>query len=100
MDKHNDTTKTENRLEPYEVFVQWERGKAHEHAEVVSASDHDMALTLAKRNIDIRSEPVSVWVVPRREITTTQDDTELTPSTDRAYRNVGWYAQNTAGGSH
>ena len=85
----------DDRLEPYEVFVQWRRGKPHEHAETITASDPDMALHLAKRNVDVRGEPVSIWVSPRAAMrTTTGDDTTLTPSTDRGYRSVQWYAEN------
>lgn len=82
-------------LEPYEVFVRWQRAEPHEHAETVNAPDREMALTLAKRNVDVRSEPLEIWVVPRAAITATDpDDSTLAPSTDRGYRNVAWYAQN------
>lgn len=83
-------------LEPFEVFVQWRRSQPHEHAETINASDREMALTLAKRNIDVRSEPVELWVVPRAAITATEPgDSTLVPSTDRGYRNVSWYAENS-----
>ena len=86
---------TESTTTPFEVFVQWQRGDAHTHAITVRASDTEMALTLAKRNIDVRREPVSIWAVPRDEIKrTTMDDTTLVPSTEREYRNISWYARN------
>lgn len=81
-------------MEAYEVFVQWKRGKPHEHAETITASDPEMALTLAKRNVDLRSEPVSIWVSPQSAMArTASDEPSLVPSTDRAYRNVRWYAE-------
>jgi len=57
-------------LDPYEVFVQWREDRPHEHAEVVNASDDDLALLFARRNVDVRQEPKSVWVVPRPALTT------------------------------
>lgn len=84
---------SDDELQEFEVFVQWERGKPHTHEEVVNASDAEMAITLAKRNVDVRREPESIWVVPRSEVrATTSDDPTLTPSTERSYRNVEWYA--------
>lgn len=83
------------RQDVYEVFVQWQRGRPHEHAETVNASDPDMALTLAKRNVDLRSEPVDIWVAPRRAMRrVSPDDPSLRPSTDRGYRETGWYAEH------
>lgn len=85
----------EDGVEPYEVFVQWTRGKPHEHAETIDAPSDRMALMLAKRNIDVRQEPLSVWVVPRSEVTrSSSDDSTLKPGTDRSYRNIQWYAEN------
>jgi len=82
-------------VEPYAVFVQWQRGKPHEYAETITASDEEMALHLAKRNVDVRSGPESIWVAPRAAIAASAaDDTALVPSTDRDYRNVQWYAEN------
>lgn len=82
-------------MEPYEVFVQWRRGKPHEHAETVNAPDPEMALLLAKRNVDVRSEPVNIWVAPRSEIRATDpEDTTLVPSTDRGYRTAQWYSEH------
>jgi len=83
------------RADVYEVFVQWERGKPHEHAGTVNAPDVDMALTLAKRNVDLRAEPVDVWVAPRRSMRRAgPDDPALTPTTDRSYRSVRWFVEN------
>ena len=82
-------------MEPYEVFVQWKRGRPHEHAETITASDNESALMLAKRNIDLRSDPIDLWVVPRAAITRIDpDDTSLTPSTDREYRRVTGYSNH------
>lgn len=82
-------------LDRFEVFIQWDSGESHVHAETVSAPDPEMALHLAKRNVDVRREPLDIWVVPRDSIVrTSDDDTTLTPSIDRSYRNVQWYAEN------
>ncbi|MFB6360923.1 MAG: hypothetical protein ABEH59_06320 [Halobacteriales archaeon] len=82
-------------VEPYEVFVQWERGEPHEHAETIDAPSDAMAAMLAKRNIDVRSEPLSIWVTPRRTLTRTPGtDPSLVPETDRSYRSVQWYAEH------
>lgn len=84
--------------EPYEVFVQWERGQPHEYAETVNAPDAEMALLLAKRNVDVRAEPLEIRVAPRRAfLSTAPDDPTLTPSTDRSYRNVASYARQLEG---
>lgn len=79
----------------YEVFVQWQRGKPHEHAETINAPDPEMALLLAKRNIDLRSDPIDIWVAPRRTMRRTRPgDTAIVPTTDRSYRRTEWYAEN------
>ena len=103
--RDGDAPGSSQRLRPYEaeggdadvfeVFVQWERGQPHEHAETVNAPDADMALTLAKRNVDLRSGPVDVWVAPRRAMRRAgSDDPALTPTTDRSYRTVRWFVDN------
>lgn len=85
----------EDGMEPYEVFVQWERGEPHQHAETIDAPSDEMAVMLAKRNVDVRQEPLSIWTVPRRALTRTgADDRTLVPETDRSYRSVGWYAKH------
>lgn len=81
--------------EPYEVLVQWKRGAPHEHAETIDAPTDRMALLLAKRNIDMRQEPLSIWVVPRKEVSRSdQEDPTLSVGTDRSYRQISWYAEN------
>jgi ring-1,2-phenylacetyl-CoA epoxidase subunit PaaB len=85
----------EESVAPYEVLVQWKRGAPHEHAETIDAPTDRMALLLAKRNIDTRQEPLSIWVVPREEVSRTQpEDPTLKFGTDRSYRNISWYAEN------
>ena len=85
----------EDGLEPYEVLVQWNRGEPHEHAETIDAPGDRMALMLAKRNVDMRQEPVSIWVVPRAEVTrTVPEDPTIELRTDRSYRNIQWYAEH------
>lgn len=76
----------------FDVYVQWKRGEPHQHEESIRASDLDVALMLAKRNVDVRQEPLSLRVVPRTATKTTKlGDPTLTPGTDRSYRNVQGY---------
>lgn len=76
----------------FDVYVQWERGKPHQHEESIRASNKDTALMLAKRNIDVRLEPLSLRVAARSATKTTRlGDPSLTPGTDRTYRNVQGY---------
>lgn len=85
----------EDSVVPYEVLVQWKRGAPHEHAETIDAPTDRMALLLAKRNIDMRQEPLSIWVVPRNAVSRTQpEDPTLKFGTDRSYRQISWYAEN------
>lgn len=80
-------------MESYEVFVRWKRGDPPQHARTITAPDDEMALLHAKRNIDLRSEPIEIWVAPRRAITKSDpDDETITPTTDREYRMVQGYA--------
>lgn len=82
-------------VRPYEVLVQWKRGAPHEHAETIDAPTDRMALLLAKRNIDMRQEPLSIWVVPREAVSRTDpEDPTLSVDTDRSYRQISWYAKN------
>lgn len=82
-------------VEAYEVLVQWQRGEPHEHAETIDAPSDRMALMLAKRNVDMRQDPLSIWVVPRAAISrTVPEDPTLALGTDRSYRNIQWYAEH------
>jgi len=86
--------------ERYDVFVQWRRGKPHEYAETINASDPEMAFLLARRNVDLRSEPLSIWVAPRSSMVQSElGDSTLRPSTDRSYRSVAHYAHGGDYGS-
>jgi phenylacetate-CoA oxygenase PaaH subunit len=93
-DAESDTLQLEPDLEagsvrPYEVLVQWKRGAPHEHAETIDAPTDRMALLLAKRNIDMRQEPLSIWVVPREAVSRTDpEDPTLSVDTDRSYRQI------------
>lgn len=82
-------------MESFRVFVQWERGSPHQCTGSVLAPDKEMALLFAKRTVDRRRDPVSIWVSPEDAfLETDPDDTTLEQTTDREYRNVEWYAQN------
>jgi ring-1,2-phenylacetyl-CoA epoxidase subunit PaaC len=73
----------------YEVFVQLEAGKPHEHAGSVRAADPEMALLNARDVYARREHPVSLWVVPAESITaTTSADTGpfFDPADDKALR--------------
>lgn len=82
-------------LDLYEVFVQWKRGDPPRHEETVRAVDREMALHHAKRNVDRRMEPVSVWVAPQEEFAKAGPDDAISTSTDRKFRDLAWVAQNT-----
>jgi phenylacetate-CoA oxygenase PaaH subunit len=82
----------------FDVFVQWRRGQPHEYAETVLAPDTEMALMLAKRNIDVRGDPLSVWVAPQAAMAkSAADDPKVRPGTDRSYRQPAGYAASTYG---
>lgn len=86
-DKPYDSQKTEELR--FDVYVQWDRGDPHKHEESIRASDLDSALMLAKRNVDLRLEPISLRVVPRTATKTTKlGDPTLTPDFERSYRQV------------
>lgn len=80
------------RKQRFDVYVQWGRGKPHQHEETIRASNEETALMLAKRNIDIRLEPISLRVAARSATRTTRlGDPTIIPHTDRSYRNVPTY---------
>lgn len=79
--------------ERFDVFVQWQRGKPHEYAETILAPDAEMALLHAKRNIDVRGDPLSIWVAPQNAMAkSAANDPALRPSTDRSYRQPAGYS--------
>lgn len=97
-DDSSEATESENakkaqiEKQRFDVYVQWERGKPHQHEESIRASNKDTALMLAKRNVDVRLEPLSLRVAARSATKTTKlGDPSLTPGTDRTYRNVQGY---------
>jgi ring-1,2-phenylacetyl-CoA epoxidase subunit PaaB len=78
----------------YEVFVQLETGKPHEHAGSLRAPDPEMALLNARDVYARREHPVSLWVVPADAITaTTSADSGsfFDPADDKAYRHPQFY---------
>lgn len=82
-DSSDGLTMPDVNVEPYEVFVQRQRGQSHEYAGTVNASDPELTLLFVKRNIDVRSEPVNIWLASRSAFhRTSPDDTTLVPHTD------------------
>lgn len=99
-EKSNDASEEERkkpdreqiRKQRFDVYVQWDRGDPHQHEETIRASNEETALMLAKRNIDVRLEPVSLRVAARSATRTTRlDDPSIILHTDRSYRNVPAY---------
>jgi phenylacetate-CoA oxygenase PaaH subunit len=78
----------------FAVFVQWEPGDAHQYEESVVSSDPELALSQARRTIERRWDPESIWVVDHRQIAKTKpDDESMAPSTDRSYMTTAYYAR-------
>lgn len=78
---------SEIRHEVYEVFGQPGSGEPHVHAGSLLAPSAQLALLFARENFTRRGEYVSLWVVPRADITRGPEDPAwLSPSTDKSYR--------------
>ena len=82
----------ESDAEPYEVFVQLQRGKPHVHAGTVDAVDAPMALQFAREHYGQDQPCVHIWVVPRAALLGTDYDKDIIwRSTDRTYRQARGY---------
>lgn len=78
----------------WEVFVRSRRGLSHTHAGSLHAPDAELALRHARDLYTRRSEGVSLWVVPSREITASSPDEKdpfFAPAADKAYRHPTFY---------
>ena len=79
--------------QPYEVFIQLQRGKAHVHAGTVDAVDDAMALQFAREHYGQDQACVHIWVVPRSAMIGTDYDKDLiTRYTDRSYKYARGYS--------
>lgn len=78
----------------WEVFVRSRRGLSHTHVGSLHAPDAELALRNARDLYTRRSEGVSIWVVPSREITASSPDEKdpfFDPAADKAYRHPTFY---------
>jgi phenylacetate-CoA oxygenase PaaH subunit len=86
------TLPAEGDAEPYEVFVQLQRGKPHIHAGTVDAVDAPMALQFAREHFGQDQPCVHIWVVPRDAMLGTDYEKDIIwRSTDRTYRQARGY---------
>jgi ring-1,2-phenylacetyl-CoA epoxidase subunit PaaB len=82
----------EGDAQPFEVFVQLERGKPHVHAGTLDAVDADMALQFAREHYGQDQMCVHIWVVPRSAMMGTDYERDVIwRSTDRSYKYARGY---------
>jgi ring-1,2-phenylacetyl-CoA epoxidase subunit PaaB len=73
--------------QPFEVFIQLQRGKPHVHAGTVDAVDATMALQFAREHYGRDQPCVHIWVCPRQAMLGTDYDKDLVwRLTDQSYR--------------
>jgi len=78
----------------FEVFIQVDQGKRHEHAGHVDAPTPDLALQYAREHYGQDQPCVSIWIVEREQITRTNPDTDLIwRTTDQSYRLARGYGR-------
>jgi ring-1,2-phenylacetyl-CoA epoxidase subunit PaaB len=77
----------------FEVFIQPKRGKQHQHAGSVHASDPEMALVLAKEQFGRRLAVVNMWVVKTADIYAFnyEDEDMFATIPDKSYREASGY---------
>lgn len=78
----------------WEVFVQSEKGGAHQHAGSVHATDAEMALQNARDVFARRGPVISIWVVPASAITASRPSDAgsfFEPAEDKVYRHATFY---------
>jgi ring-1,2-phenylacetyl-CoA epoxidase subunit PaaB len=79
----------------WEVFLQTESGKPHEHVGSLRAADSEMALQNARDVYTRRGKVQSIWVVPSQAITASQPedaDPFFEPAKDKVYRHPQFYS--------
>jgi len=78
----------------YEIFIRSRNGLAHKHVGSVHAVDAAMAIENARDLYTRRSEGVSIWAVPSKEIAASDPaDSEalFDPADDKIYRHPTFY---------
>ncbi|MGX9706382.1 phenylacetic acid degradation protein [Laceyella tengchongensis] len=79
----------------FEVFVQRTHLDHHVHVGNLLAPSADVAAQMARENFLRREKVVSLWVVPRDQITAVSEHGEwLGRELDRSYREVSGYTEN------
>lgn len=79
----------------WEVFVQPQSGKPHEHVGSVRAADAEMALQNARDVYTRRGKSSNLWVVPTAAIVASSEDDAgpfFDPSNDKPYRHPSFYS--------
>lgn len=78
----------------WEVFLQEENGRPHEHAGSLHAADAERAMLNARDVFGRRGNVVSIWIVPAVSIhaSNSQDnDSFFDPADDKVYRHPQFY---------
>ena len=79
----------------WEVFLQPQSGKPHEHVGSVRAADREMALQNARDVYTRRGKAINLWVVPTVAIVASNEDDSgpfFDPSDDKPYRHPSFYS--------
>jgi len=78
----------------WEIFIRSKSGINHKHVGSLHAADAEMAVENARDVYTRRSEGVSIWVVPSREITASdpeQGEELFAPAENKVYRHPTFY---------
>ena len=78
----------------YEVFIRSKQGLSHRHVGSLRAPDDEIALQNARDVYTRRSEGISIWVVPSKEIVASNPEDQeslFDPATDKIYRHPTFY---------
>lgn len=89
MENKNDTQWT-----LWEVFVQYKKGRPHEHVGSLHAPDAEMAILNARDVFARRDHLESIWVVPAVNISASRKeeaDVFFDPANDKVYRHPLFY---------
>ena len=82
----------ESDAQPYEVFIQLQRGKPHVHAGTVDAVDPHLALQYAREHYGQDQPCIHIWVVPRSAMIGTDYERDIIwRFTDRTYKQARGY---------
>lgn len=78
----------------WEVFIRSKQGLNHKHVGSLRASDAQMAIENARDVYTRRSEGVSIWVIPSKEVYASdpnEADSFYEPSDSKVYRHPTFY---------